>query len=268
MRCVTENENKRTSELRRKENNRPTVIPTHHQLTKMSWEYQGDCGCSFWQDLGLTENYTGKKQSPIDINTFVCTEVSAKKMPLMTKKLKPFEGMIENTGFTIKVTPKKPQEHVFFKGEEYKMIQFHFHSPSEHTVDDDFFQVELHLVHQSVTNPDALLVIGFFFDDKAGKSKGNDFMEHILDSIPDLKGNAEKIEDIDFSSLDLTSGFWHYAGSLTTPPCSETVSWIVMKKIHNLSREQHVRYTDYFKMVTNRPTQPLCGRSILSVNAD
>lgn len=185
-----------------------------------------------------------------------------KELTLITRPLDGFDGVMSNNGFTVKVAPTKKLSHVYFEGHEYGLAQFHFHSPSEHKVDGDFFQIELHLVHESMTVPGKLLVIGIMFDESA---EGNEFLDQILEKMPKEKGDEEQLTSINLEGLSLTGEFYRYDGSLTTPPCTEGVSWIVMKDIHQLTRKQYHQYSEIFPMTTNRPCQEVHGRVVKKV---
>ena len=116
-------------------------------------------------------------------------------------------------------------------------MQFHFHSPSEHTINGKDFDAEVHFVHRNEDNPDELLVIGVLLDtDSAHWKSADSFFGHFKfdewsvwtkrEETENLKINIkkflEKIED---------KHFFHYDGSLTTPPCTEGVKWYVMREV-------------------------------------
>ena len=115
-----------------------------------------------------------------------------------------------------------------FNGKEFELLQFHFHADSEHTVGGTQFPLEVHLVH---SNPDgSLAVIGIFFEE----GDENALLAAYFDNIPEHEDDhyadsgTFNVGDI----LPSNMSYYHYTGSLTTPPCSEIVNWIVIKSLH------------------------------------
>eukprot|EP01062_Namystynia_karyoxenos_P005121 TRINITY_DN117_c0_g1_i4.p1 TRINITY_DN117_c0_g1~~TRINITY_DN117_c0_g1_i4.p1 ORF type:complete len:1920 (+),score=590.14 TRINITY_DN117_c0_g1_i4:49-5760(+) len=149
----------------------------------------------------------------------------------------------------------------------YDAIQFHFHFPSEHSVGGSLYAGELHIVHrrQGTSGLDDLLVIGIFLElgaaspalDNLGWSGG----------LPLNKETASLSAPVDIAanfSAPLGSGFWHYNGSLTTPPCTESVKWYVMKTPHSVAPAQVAKFKAlYPDPANNRPVQPLYGREVV-----
>ena len=119
----------------------------------------------------------------------------------------------------------------------YTFHQFHFHSPSEHTLDGEHYDAEVHFVHINEDDPDDLLVIGVLLDTDSGnwKSSVNFFDKFKFDEWVDWgREEAEENTKINIKKFlnemdDKT--FWHYPGSLTTPPCSEGVNWFLMRQV-------------------------------------
>ena len=124
-----------------------------------------------------------------------------------------------------------------FDGNRYEFMQLHFHTPSEHLVDGITYPMEMHLVHSrpglSSNDPPNYLVVALLF--RMGKP--NQFIEEFLDAIPTQEGRSAKldgvfVEDVLGSGLDVESiDYFHYRGSLTTPPYTECVDWMVAKQI-------------------------------------
>ena len=145
-------------------------------------------------------------------------------------------------------------------GVAYRLDQYHFHSPSEHTVDGKHFPMEMHLVHKSADGK--LAVVGVFIAEGAH----NRAFDPVWANLPAQKGvethyPAVKV-DVD-ALLPAARTSYRYDGSLTTPPCSEGVSWIVMTTPIELSSEQVAAFTRLIKD-NNRPVQKLNGRTILT----
>ncbi len=131
-----------------------------------------------------------------------------------------------------------------FDGEAYELKQLHFHTPAEHLVDGITYPMEMHLVHSrpgpSADDPPAYLVISLLV--RMGAS--NRFLDEFLDAIPTEKGTSEKLEGVFLhdgfhSGLDFASiHYYHYRGSLTTPPYTESVDWLVAKEVFEAAPAQ------------------------------
>ncbi len=142
---------------------------------------------------------------------------------------------IQNLGHTVKVTYDAGSS-LDFDGKKYDLAQFHFHTPSEHLLDGVTYPMEMHLVHQEHDHPERLLVIGVLF--KEGVP--NSLVGTMLPGIPARAGEkADLATQLDASSLfQPGEGYFHYDGSLTTPPYSEVVTWLVLDQVHDASAEQ------------------------------
>ncbi|MEM6446641.1 MAG: carbonic anhydrase family protein, partial [Cyanobacteria bacterium P01_D01_bin.123] len=114
-------------------------------------------------------------------------------------------------------------------GQPYELLQFHFHDPSEHTVEGSAYPMEVHLVYKN-EETGGLAVVGFFLDEGAE----NEVLQTIWDEIPAEAGPEIVVEnaEIDVAALlpENTEDYYRYFGSLATPPCSEVVNWIVLKE--------------------------------------
>lgn len=130
-----------------------------------------------------------------------------------------------------------PGSYIEFDGEHFDLKQFHFHTPSEHWINDESFDLEMHMVHQSVKD-DQYLVIAFLFE--AGEP--DHFISQFLQDVPEGEqhiDNDRKYIDINQELLpENFTSYYYYEGSLTTPPYSENVSWIVDTRIHRSSAAQ------------------------------
>ena len=115
---------------------------------------------------------------------------------------------------------------------------FHFHAPSEHTVNDKHYDMELHIVHATKGLPRKLrAVISVFFDRKAGGNADNPLLS-ALDFSKTTKDVSVAMKNVNVASflgeLDF-SKYWHYRGSLTTPPCTEGIEWTVLQEVQPIS---------------------------------
>jgi carbonic anhydrase len=131
-----------------------------------------------------------------------------------------------------------------FSSSEFKVAQFHVHSPSEHQIDGKNMDLEMHFVH---TYMDGSLgaVIGVFFDRAEGGDGDNLFLNQ-LEGIFTATGNTRTNQKINVEGfLDSLNkdDFWSYDGSLTTPPCTEGIKWTVLKTVQPISEAQLAKYT-------------------------
>jgi carbonic anhydrase len=194
------------------------------------WGYAGDIGPAHWGSLSeeFAACEAGVEQSPIDIEP---TDVEGTDIadPVLNWQAGDLE--LINNGHTIQANvPEGSQSEL--NGQTYDLIQFHWHRPSEHTVDGDPFAMELHFVHADATGN--LAVLGVLL--KEGDA--NPLYDILWEGQPE-EGEARRLSDVDFSGLlpgDLTT--YVYAGSLTTPPCSEGVAWNVLETPAGISAEQ------------------------------
>jgi carbonic anhydrase len=125
--------------------------------------------------------------------------------------------------------------------ELFQLLQFHFHSPSEHTINGKHYDAEMHIVHQDASNNNQLAVLGVFFDRQAGGNKENPLLAEL-----DLGEDGTTLNHITLMSvidkLNLEKEY-SYSGSLTTPPCSEPVIWAVIDDPQPISDEQLAGFT-------------------------
>ncbi|PUU79700.1 alpha carbonic anhydrase [Tuber borchii] len=207
------------------------------------YTYTGETGPLLWHNLtadGKNFPYskcaTGKQQSPIDITDTV-------PLAKNTTTTFPSSGQftIENNGHTIEVTPRKPNDYKsILGGQEYKLSQFHFHASSEHRLRDETFPLEVHFVHTKIGDDKKLAVIGVFFD-LVDTGAGDMLLQSIypkLDSLPgpgphkreEKRGDSFEVQTHSINNIVDNSHIRSYPGSLTTPPCSEDVSWYVVEE--------------------------------------
>ncbi|TAN62687.1 carbonic anhydrase family protein [bacterium] len=219
------------------------------------WAYEGEGGPEHWG--GMSKDYAacsqGKSQSPVDI-----TGAADEKLDDIAFNYKPSKAVIENNGHTIQVNYEKGSGNTIKAGGvEYELVQFHFHDPSEHTVRGKSYGMELHLVHKNVDGK--LAVVGVLIDTGA---EGGAYKE-IWNSFPKKAGDKKELK-APINANDLLPKerlYYKYSGSLTTPPCSEIVTWLVIKTPVQMSKAQVDAFKGIVKM-NARPTQPLNGRRI------
>ena len=218
------------------------------------WDYDGQTGPEHWGTLAEKFDMCakGQNQSPVDL----VADLPADLPELVFEYNKLGSLIEENTGHAIQDSVK-PGNYVIYLGKRFELKQFHFHSPSEHTVNGKSFPMEVHLVHQN--DESDYFVVGLLF--KTGNH--NKFIDQ-LPSFRKSRGEDPRSNPIDFNDLITDSkDYFLYNGSLTTPPCTEGVRWIVLKQPIIASSEQIQHYHDLLGFDNNRPIQPHNSRLIL-----
>jgi carbonic anhydrase len=223
--------------------------------SEVQWGYFGPTGPTHWGDLSPDYIFCkiGKNQSPIDISS----PISA-PLPMLNLYYPAGATSIVNNGHTIKVTPA-PGGRLFIDGKEFKLLQFHFHTPSEHSINRKLYPMEMHLVHKS--GDGELAVIGVLF--KEGRE--NPALATLLRHFPVGVNNPRSLQQVQFNLNQLLPSdlsYYRYNGSLTTPPCTEGVRWFVLKTPVEASKLQILQFKEVMKQ-NNRPVQPLNARLIL-----
>lgn len=217
------------------------------------WGYQGDIGPAHWGELDEAYDTcaVGLRQSPIDIPG----EAALSTVDVVFN-YQPTAISLLNNGFTIEVI-HDPGSTIAVDGKTYSVAQFHFHVPSEHSMDGVRAPMEMHVVH--VAADGTLAVVGFLFD---FAEDGNRFLAQFWDDLPTAHQSATLPGMINLAeAFDVGGGKYGYTGSLTTPPCDEGVSWFVMAERLTVSTEQVGRYVELLGM-NARPIQPLNDRQI------
>ena len=237
----------------------PTDNHEHHYFHKKEkedapqWGYEGKLGPSFWAKLSPRFQLaaTGKRQSPIDL-----AEMAKTKLPPIKFNYKPCKIRLVYNGHTIEEMEEKGSS-ITVDGKDYELKQFHFHSPSEHTLHGKHFDMEMHLVHMN--DDGEIAVIGVFIQ----QGDANAWFGPVWDYLPSKENKNRNfelninVEDALPPNRDYTS----YSGSLTTPPCTEDVKWMILKRPIELSKRQ----IDAFRKTidgNNRPVQPLNKRVV------
>lgn len=195
----------------------------------------------------------GQRQSPIDLPAAPVANLQKLSFHYDETALE-----VENTGTTIEVAAE-PGNFLKIGKETYELVQFHFHTPSEHRRQGEEFPMELHFVHRNALGE--LAVVGVFLAEGAA----NPVIQQIWDNAPASHGTHE-VEGATIDPEDLLPDnreFYRYAGSLTTPPCSEGVRWHVMHDAIEVSAAQVDEFRAFFPL-NARPLQPLNGRPVLS----
>lgn len=242
-----------------------TPVDHPHDPSTAEWTYHGaDDGPDKWGDLdGYALCGSGMEQTPIDI-VDASASASAEGLTFANYDLAlPIDLL--NNGHTLQVNYTTSQSasdpQITYAGKTYYLVQFHVHSTSEHTIDGTSYPFEVHFVHKASDN--SLAVVGVMLDDGAE----NAVISQLLDEDPGHESETTCADTVMPSAIVPTgSGFYHYGGSLTTPPCTEGVQWFVLKEHGTASAEQATEWQAEFGGTTNRPVQDLDGRTVDSTN--
>ena len=234
-----------------------TISGAQAAETEPHWSYSGDDGPEHWGELSdkFSRCRDGQNQSPVDLVADYHVE-----LPELVFQYHGTPLRETNNGHTIKldVQPGNFLE-VPEKDLKFEFLQGHFHSPSEHTVNGKHFPMEIHLVH---TDDDGgLVVVGIMVEE----GEEDAMLNRIWSFMPEHAGESTESPLTVFESgvLPPTRDYFSYDGSLTTPPCSEGVTWIVFRKLFTASAEQVARFKQRVGPATNRPVQPKNARAIL-----
>jgi len=194
----------------------------------------------------------GVQQSPINLHNAIGSDIGN-----ITVNYRSTAFEVVNNGHTIQVNVEGGST-IMLDGVDYKLLQFHFHTPSEHLKDGKPFKMEAHFVH--ISDKGVLAVLGVFI--KPGKS--NALLAPIWDVMPSKPGTVKGRGQISPQQLlPSNRSFVRYYGSLTTPPCSEKVIWSVFNEPVEASPGQAGKFSALFPM-NARPAQGLNRRYVLN----
>ena len=221
------------------------------------WSYEGDGNPEKWGELqsDFKMCQLGLEQTPIDLGNGIKGDVGS-----VDYDYKPLPLRIVNNGHTIQFNAD-PGSACVINGARYELLQFHLHHPSEHLLAGKGFDLECHFVHKSGAG--ALAVTGVFIRPGAP----NMALKTFFDSMPAKEGPELKVGGaIDVAAiLPKTGGYFRYMGSLTTPPCSEGLTWTVHKEPVEASVEQIQKFASLFPK-NARPIQKRNRRFVIDAS--
>ena len=222
---------------------------------KVHWGYSGHEGPEHWGELAPEYSLcaTGKNQSPINITGAVDS-----KLPELKFDYKFGGNHVINNGHSIQVNFAAGNT-ITVGDRTFELKQVHFHSPSENTINGKSFPMEAHFVHADKNGN--LAVVAVMYEAGAANAeldKAWKFMPQQGGATHDLP-NAVNAQTM----LPTNHAYYRFNGSLTTPPCSEGVSWFVMKAADTASQAQIDKFADTMHHANNRPVQPLNARIVV-----
>jgi carbonic anhydrase len=218
------------------------------------WGYTGAAGPEHWSEL--ESDYAmcgqGRNQSPIDLAGFL--EADLKPLAFSYRA-----GAVDivNNGHSVQIS-YAPGSMLSVDGHVFELKQFHFHAPSENRINGKSFPLEAHLVHEDQGGN--LAVVAVLYEDGAA----DPLLSKLWDAVPAEEGAKAALP----VGMDVTAllpsdrDYYRYNGSLTTPPCSEGVWWLVMKQQKTVSPEQVQRFANVLGFANNRPLQPVNARVV------
>jgi carbonic anhydrase len=239
-------------------------IPPAIAQLETPWSYQAATGPDHWAELdpAFATCQSGQAQSPINL-TATDTVPEIADVTNLDFHYESVPLNLLNNGHTIQV-PYAPGSYVMIEGDRYNLLQFHFHSPSEHAIDNQLWDAELHLVHQN--DQGKLAVVAVLLQAKDAASSAEDF-DQLSKNLPAHAGDKIRT-DTTINAQNLLPSqttTYRYTGSLTTPPCSESVSWLIMSEPVSLSTKQINQYKKLLNH-NNRPLQLRQSSAVVQID--
>jgi len=223
----------------------PAAAPAH-------WSYDGDTGPGSWGDVDADFETcaVGTDQSPIDLPASVPAPSTSIQLSVETA-----EGDVFDTGHAVEFESDGEGETLTFAGDAYRLQQMHAHAPSEHTVNGQPAAAELHLVNADADGK--LLVLGIL----VAEGDASEAMAPFIEEATHVADEEDVTLDV-ASVLPASLENYEYSGSLTTPPCTEDVQWVVLGTPISMSAEQ-IDTLEAAHSHNARPTQPIGDRAVV-----
>ena len=222
------------------------------------WGYAGETGPTHWAELLKNSTCGGNQQSPINIITVnAVPDTGQAKLDIHYADSTRITDVVNN-GHTIQYDFERG-DYVTYGGTRYDLQQFHFHESSEHTIDGVRYPLVLHLVHTDAAGKYLVLAVMV----KEGENSAPfTFLEQLLPLAVDEPRTVNKRFALE-QNLPLERQYYHYTGSLTTPPCSEGVDWFVFRQPITVSHAQVETLGQLMPLNNYRDEQPLNGRVVV-----
>lgn len=218
------------------------------------WDYAGKIGPEHWATLSPQyQECAGKNQSPVDIEQSITADLTPPQFHYHSGGLETL-----NNGHTLQ-TNYAPGNSLIVDGKTFELKQFHAHAPSENRINGKSYPMEIHLVHAD--RDGNLAVVAVMLSEGAE----NPALKNAWAQLPQHVGDKHKLaaavatEDL----LPTHRSYYRYEGSLTTPPCTEGVRWLVMQQPVTASKAQIAQFVRVLGHPNNRPVQALNARLVL-----
>jgi len=231
----------------------PALI-SGQQKAAHHWTYEGEEGPIHWGDLdpAYSACKSGTEQAPIDIIKPV-----AASLPPIRFDYKPSPLAIVDNGHSVQIN-YGPGSSIDVAGHRYELKQFHFHHPSENKIHGKQYSLEIHFVHADSEGKQA--VVGILVD----RGAASPAIQALWENLPTTKNQVSRPPGVSVNAADFLPaerGYYTFPGSLTTPPCSEGLSWYLLKTADEASSGQIEAFAKLYPM-NARPTQPLHQRMV------
>jgi carbonic anhydrase len=236
---------------------------------KIDWAYQGKLGPDNWSNLDPSFTFCsqGKNQSPIDIPVSKPTALSKLRINYAPiKQINVQESNSQETeiisGHTLhlNVPPAVADDIIHYEETSYRLIQFHLHTPSEHTLAGKHYPAEIHLLHLSDEGQIAIISVWVILGPE------NPAIEQLIANMPKSAGKEIRLQKSQIEPMALlpsNQAHYQYEGSLTTPPCTEGVQWFVMANPITASAKQIAKLKHTAPAGSARPLQSLNMRQVV-----
>ena len=224
--------------------------------SEVHWSYEGDNGPQNWAKLKPEFSLCGigKRQSPIAIQSEATLQGPAEPLQF---NYTPSRGTVVNNGHTVQVDVEG-ENSITVRNASYKLLQFHFHTPSEEMINSRRYAMVVHLVHKNEAGQ--LAVVAVLLE----QGEPNAFIDKVWTYMPlDTNDKVRMPEGLlDLSELlPKDQRYYQFMGSLTTPPCTEGVLWMVLKQPVKISAAQYRLFRQQFPL-NARPVQAVNGRPV------
>lgn len=234
------------------------LVSTAAASDPVHWGYEGEEGPDHWGELSpdFALCSTGTEQSPVDI-----PDGAALNSADLMYNYQPSAVNILNNGHTIQVNYDAGSE-LTLDNTSYKLLQFHFHAHSENTKNGQPAPMEVHFVHQN--DAGGLAVVGAWIQ----SGSENEAFAPVFNNLPATESDPTTVADVTVNADELLPAdrsYYRFNGSLTTPPCSEGVKWIMLSEPIELSQAQIDAFTAIFND-NYRPVQPFNDRTFLTTS--
>ncbi len=236
----------------------PSATSQDQKTPGHGWSYSGAEGPDHWGELKPEYDSCslGHRQSPIDIRDAHDADLTPIHFDYKPTALK-----VINNGHTIQVNYARGNS-ITVGNKRYELIQFHFHHPSEEEIEGKTYDMVVHLVHRDQDGNLAVVAV------LLTKGRANAMVQELWEHLPEEKEKETLIHGVEINAADLLPvdrGYYSFPGSLTTPPCTEGVSWFVLKTPTEISSSEIVQFGALYPH-NARPIQPLNRRTILQTN--